>query len=96
MKVGVRVKLKRADLYHRLNDIQKQTIPKTIPNHYYFFGTVKGGNSENGWDIKFDTLPESDPVVTVVKKGGNNICVVRDGEEEKPLEASGGQEPIAW
>jgi hypothetical protein len=94
IKRGERVKVKRVDLYHRLSDNQKQLIPKNIPNDYCFFGTVTGGNSKDGWDIKFDILPESDAVVRVMKKS-NKVSMVHDGEEEKLLASHGGQEPIS-
>ena len=50
-------------------------------NSHNFYGTVCGGNSSNGWDIRFDVLPHNQNVVERVV--WSRLETVGENEEEK-------------
>ena len=58
---NVRVKTTRAQLFHALrNDAQRANLPTTFGNSHNFYGSVVGGNTKDGYDVKFDLLPSSE------------------------------------
>jgi len=59
------VKIQWAQLFHILkNDSQQASIPKSVPNNFYYFGTVTAhGKNKSSWNVRFDVLPFDDNVV---------------------------------
>ena len=74
----MRVKVRRSDLYHKLEVDQKAVIPKNIPNNQNFFGNITGGNSKDGWIVSFDILPSANKTVRLSSSSRDRIYLLKE------------------
>ena len=82
IRKGIRVWIKRVDMMQILIDQdQRNSVDPTLPNSARFYGSVIGGRSSKGWDVKWDKLPDNNNVVKAIKR--RRLRTIEDGEEEK-------------
>ena len=49
-----------------------------------YYGAVMGRNSQKGWDVQYDILPDGKQVVHKVHK--EHLSIIKPGEEEPELD----------
>ena len=82
IKKNTRVCIKRSALMQICSDQeQRNNINTEYPNSALFYGTVVGGRSNVGWDVKFDDFPLTNNVIKKISR--SRLTIVKPGTEER-------------
>ncbi|CAB9517187.1 hypothetical protein SEMRO_837_G209150.1 [Seminavis robusta] len=77
--VGGRCKTSRGQLFHLLSTEEQKATIREFNNNHNCFGTIKSGNSSQGYNVVFDCLPADQKEVFIRRK---NLTAMAKGSEE--------------
>ena len=63
---------------------QKAELKANAPNNHLYYGTIIGGNSDKGWDVKYDIYPHDHHVFKGISK--SRLAIVPTGAEEPKID----------
>jgi hypothetical protein len=85
IKKGSRVSVQRKRLITLLyDDIQRAQLPVEDPDTAFYYGTITAGNSQKGYNVKLDILPDGNNIILLRR---NRLTLVNVDDEEPRLDA---------